>query len=255
MFYFFKRLGRRVRKVKNVFVGLLCAVVFSYQILGNDRDSPLCLAVKARNVAMINKLIDNHVDLDFKNAQDKTALHCAVEDKSIEIVKILIKAGADVDVQACYGWTPLHWAVYVDSSEIVRLLLRAGADINAENNYDYNALGLAVYYNRVDIAQDLIRSGASLSYCGGSAGAVWSVCKDGRIAMLKVLVDLYHVDLDDQNSHEHDWTPLHLAVYKDQYNIAAILVMAGACRTIKDRNGFLAIDYAQNQSMVALLQR
>ena len=243
-----------MRKVKTVFVGLLCAVVFSYQISGNDRDSPLCLAVKARNVAMVNKLIESHVDLDFKNAGDKTALHCAIEAKSIEIVKILIKAGADVDVRASSGWTPLHWAVYVDSSEIIQLLLRAGADIDTENSYEYNALGLAVYYNRVDIARDLIRSGASLSYAGGSAGAVWAVCKDGHVAMLKILIDL-RVNLNSQNSREHDWTPLHHAVYKDQYTIAAILVMAGASRAVKDRDGFLAIDYAQSQSMVALLQR
>ena len=254
MFYFLKKLGRCVRKVKSVFVGLLCAVAFSYQIYGNDRDSPLCLAVKARNVTMINKLIEKGADLDFKNDGEKTALHCAIELKSIEIVKILIHAGADVDVQACYGWTPLHWAVYVNSSEIVRLLLKSRADINAVNNYDYNALGLAVYYNRVEIAQDLVAARARLQYSGGSANAVWSTCKDDHAAMLKVLISL-KVNLNSQNSKEHDWTPLHHAVYKDQYTIAAILVMAGASKAIRDRDGLLAIDYAQNQSMVSLLQR
>ena len=64
---------------------------------------------------------------DLKNNDGETPLHIAVKEGNQAIVDALIKEGANVNQQNVLGETPLHIAVYYSHQAIVEALKREKA--------------------------------------------------------------------------------------------------------------------------------
>ena len=93
-------------------------------------DLRLLQAVKQRDVAAVETLIRNRVDVNAAEGDGTTALHWAVQADDIQIATALIKGGARVTQANRLGVTPLMLAATNGSARLIDALLKAGASPN-----------------------------------------------------------------------------------------------------------------------------
>lgn len=106
-------------------------------------DTPLHLAARRANVALIRLLLAKRADPNAANVHGHRPLHAAVtcqpefpgphHRRQARVIRMLVKAGADPDARDIRGVAPLHTAVRVRCLASVRTLLEAGAAIRARN--------------------------------------------------------------------------------------------------------------------------
>ena len=88
----------------------------------DGRWSPLQSAACNKNTECVRLLIDAGADVDARDCNQRTALHCGAEDGNIEIIALLLKAGADPNIKDNQGKTPLDWALWNNHPEAAALL-------------------------------------------------------------------------------------------------------------------------------------
>ncbi|XP_031783479.1 putative ankyrin repeat protein RF_0381 [Nasonia vitripennis] len=86
----------------------------------------------AHSLILVKMLLDHGSDVNNKDINACTPLHCAIYTGDLELVKMIISAGADINVQNRIGATPLHDAVLSCNEEMVFLLLSKGANVDAK---------------------------------------------------------------------------------------------------------------------------
>ena len=72
-------------------------------------------------------LIDKGIDVDSKDEDGYTALHCAVESGHTEVTELLVKKGADVEARTNKSVTALQIADSLHYAGISRTLIHGGA--------------------------------------------------------------------------------------------------------------------------------
>ena len=125
----------------------------------NHKTPPLHWAVTQNgSKEIIEALLDAKAEVNARDDDGHTPLHCAAATGKIEIVQLLLTHQADVNATDSYGSKPLHYAAEKGSKDIVELLLNNKADVNAANNDGETPLKMAK--NRKDIADILRQHGA-----------------------------------------------------------------------------------------------
>ena len=124
----------------------------------------LHLALDAKDINIIHKLLEAQADTDIKNRDERTPLHMAVsifEDKREDHIKLMEKfilASGNINIKNKYGYTPLHFAVNQGKTEIFKILLKvANLDINLKNNEGNTPLHLAITKGKTDIIEILLQ--------------------------------------------------------------------------------------------------
>jgi ankyrin repeat protein len=84
---------------------------------------------KSANIAAVQKLLDEGVDVNWKDTLGDTALICASVHGHVEIIKLLLDKGALPDIQNNFGGTALMNASHNGRVDCARLLLERGADM------------------------------------------------------------------------------------------------------------------------------
>ncbi len=82
----------------------------------------------AGNLTAIRQALDAGGDVNARDKDGATALHCAVEKDHAAVVNLLIERGANVNARRRDGATPLHLAARNRGETIAWSLLAAGAD-------------------------------------------------------------------------------------------------------------------------------
>ena len=131
------------------------------------------------------------VSKETKQSDLNYALHASINNCQFKAVKTLVSLGADVNFKLnnSYAWSD---AVKKCNLDIVKFLINSGADINGKNHTGYTPLHLAALEGKKDIAEFLIEHGAALD-------------------------EVEHID-----------TALTMALEKGHYDIAKLLINAGA---------------------------
>ena len=127
----------------------------------NLRDSrgavPIFYALKYKNRNVLQELLSNGADANYKTNENMNSLHLAVLKKDIMMVKMLIKYIKTLDTRTREGSTALHYACNFQLVDIVRLLLENGANQNIiEFEYDFYPIFYAVVQNNVEITKLLV---------------------------------------------------------------------------------------------------
>ncbi|XP_062341752.1 receptor-interacting serine/threonine-protein kinase 4 isoform X2 [Osmerus eperlanus] len=164
--------------------------------LANARGStPLHLATEKHLKALVELLLGRRgTNVNAKDEDQYTALHCSAQNGDEAITRLLLDRGAAINETDAQGRTPAHVACHHGQENVVRVLLSRGADVRVKGRDHWTALHLAAW--------------------------------QGHLGIVKLLVKQARADLDGQTTDGR--TPLHLASQRGQYRVARILIELGA---------------------------
>lgn len=203
----------------------------------------LRVAVQKGDILLAQNLISAGVDITTEDDRGYTALHYA--HKSLEMVKVLLQAGADIDAVTHHDFTVLEFAAQHGSLDIVRSLLDA----------EPQAFGSAVYFaaehGDIELIRMLLDAGADVDgcFCGGRRTALTRAAENENVRLVRFLLDAganadgctlehdadQHVpdydaywEVSDHDDRWQNYTPLQVASFHKEIEIASILIEAGA---------------------------
>jgi hypothetical protein len=180
---------------------------------------PLCVAVKGKNLKLAEALIAHGADVNAMGAMMGTnggyaAIHFAARNGDMDALDLLVKSGASIDVAVGEdGWTPLHCAAFCNHSTALRFLVDHGADVNLQNKHGVPAMAFLAKNGRSHDAKYLADAGASFEVDEGTGDS------------------MLHFAL-----HYREWKKAgEYDMPEAQYDVAVILVVAGASPSLPNR--------------------
>ncbi|KAF1777146.1 Ankyrin repeat-containing domain [Phytophthora cactorum] len=219
-------------------------------------------AVKAGDVGKLQELLDNGVNLDVKDEDERTPLHWACATGRLDVAEFLLERGkAAVNVQDDAGWTPLMSAASAGHGDIVGLLLSEGADANLPNENGQ----IPLHYHRGRLDTELSKGARYnglfadkttrdrrllLDYTRdvneadntGSTPLMRAIGGKPSPVIIALLIDHgAKVNTRDVGGN----TPLHLAVSEGYEDIARFLLENGANPNVKNNDEERCIDLAK----------
>lgn len=132
----------------------------------NAGRTALFYAVTAGSKTAVDWLLDKGVNVRHRDNFGLTAVQTALERKHPDLVQKLLQAGADKDQILANGDNLLHYAIRLHQYELVGSLTRLGVSINHSNKEGWTPLDLAEYQGAKETA-------AALAKAGGKHGSGW----------------------------------------------------------------------------------
>lgn len=199
------------------FVG---AVLFTSASCTSEPPHPtttLAAAVVAGNVEQVKANVywcrkEGGCDIDALDQDGLTALGIAAAAGNAEISKVLIDGGANLGPTGRNAITPLHVAASQDKGNVVKILIDAGANVNAAAVSGFTPLHVAI---SADVAKMLIAAGANANA---------NILNQDDIARSTQALLSAH----PENALLIGATPLHLAAFNGNADVAKVLLDAGA---------------------------
>ncbi|XP_030324221.1 ankyrin repeat domain-containing protein 7-like [Calypte anna] len=176
-----------------------------------DRENrtPLHLACANGHTEVVTFLVRHRCQLDAGDSLRRTPLMTAVQLREQDCVTFLLEQGADPNLADIDGNTALQLAILARSKKLVGLLLRHGAKVDAKNKKGSTPLTLAITEEHEEILEDLLKAGA----------------------------DVHARD-------EHERTPLMIGASVGEMYLVKVLLSHGANFSHEDKDGRIAVDYA-----------
>ena len=152
---FFLKIKFRKRGImKLLHLGFL---IFAITNLFANLNDDLILAVKNGDEALVEILIDQVADINFKEKLNGyTLLHFGAEIGDLSIVELLVENGADVNAISSQKNTPLHLSAERGHLPVVEFLVDHGAEIDAVDNVGRTPLMYAVLSERLSLVRFLV---------------------------------------------------------------------------------------------------
>ena len=171
------------------------------EVRATNDEGEMCLVLAARNghIETVRYLVClPEVDVNYRQTDNYTALHCAVDEKPrTDVVQVLIDAGADIDAKNNEGCSPLHTVCASGALDVVKMLVEAGAGVRATNGRGETCLVLAA--------------------------------RCGHTETVRYLVDLPEVDVNHVNRrYAGNYTALQCALEGEKTDAVQVLIDAGA---------------------------
>ena len=180
-----------------------------------------------------------------------TGLHAAAHSGDLDEMVSLIKAGADVETRDSNGRTPLLVAAFASQDEAVSVLAKAGADMNALDHSAYDCVTIASVANDVEMVELALTLGNSAGNITSpyDGTALIAAAHLGHVEVVQQLIN-GKAPLDHINN--LGWTALIEAVVlgnggANHIETVRALVIAGANKSIADRQGMLPIQHAKER--------
>ena len=210
-----------------------------------ERDAWLLSAV----VGCIEKaeaLLEIGADPCTTDRMGKDALHIAAELNHHEMVRWLLDMGMNINSLNAFGHTPLIEACKSGSTEAVKILLANGAD---------TSLGGSTYSNIVSTAANLecfrllIDYGEDINSIPGNGHLLKTASRENDIATVSALLEMgMNPDLTFTGD-----TALHSAIYCDYFEIAKLLLDAGANPDQQDVDGWSTFHHCNSKKAIQFL--
>uniref|UniRef100_A0A2C9L8E2 Uncharacterized protein n=1 Tax=Biomphalaria glabrata TaxID=6526 RepID=A0A2C9L8E2_BIOGL len=189
-------------------------------------------AIRAGEFEKIRRLLDSQDKTILQYVQEKPVLPLAVVYKQLNIVKLLLERNANVNAMGNDGDTAIHAAVKKENLEVLKLLTERHCDLNVLNAHRLTALMIAVEKGYLDIAGFLCLKGADVNAAGHKGNTA-----------LHLAAKKANVNLQNPNNGQ---TCLHLGVLNDDSDVVEVLIAAGACLNVVNRNLETPISRANN---------
>jgi ankyrin repeat protein len=179
-----------------------------------DNNTPLHLAIGRHLFQLAEILLEHGADANAENNNGKTPLRIlsgsriSDEDDVLNLTVLLLKHGAEVNRRDKSNQTPLHLAIGRRRFNLVGILLENGADANAQNNNGKTPLHKL-------LEQEMHNEDDVLNHA---------------LLFLKQGAEVNRRDKDSQ-------TLLHLAMGRDWFKLAGILLEHGADANAENNDG------------------
>ncbi|EAY14687.1 hypothetical protein TVAG_461040 [Trichomonas vaginalis G3] len=129
----------------------------------NDINTCFVYSLNFHLSSLLEYFISNGADINAKDINEFTPLHCAARNNSKETAEILISNGADINAKTKDEFTPLHCAARNNSKETAEIIISNGADINAKTKDEFTPLHSAAMNNSKETTEILILNGADIN--------------------------------------------------------------------------------------------
>lgn len=237
---------------KILFIAIFLITLTTFNVQANPASQALLDAIYKNNFSLMKEALDKGADVNYHKQGQFTPLTLAVKNKNIALVSYLIDKGADVNkpvANAALIQTPLIMAINNNDLEIVKLLIENGANPNITqksrqtifdnkpiNQEETTPLILAIKKDYVDEPPSI----EMIEYLIAKGANVNQTDSQGYTPLMATL--------------DYRWANQH----QIRYEIAVILLNAGAEPNITDFNNKTALQYAYENnflSMVRLLSK
>src|SRR4030043_1926973 len=109
-------------------------LLFILNFISCNNNSELNLSfintVKNNNIENIKILINQKVNLNYKDKLSNTPLHYAVYNNNDEIVDLLLKKGSNINIINKENLTPINIAIKVGYIKVIKIFLNNDININ-----------------------------------------------------------------------------------------------------------------------------
>jgi ankyrin repeat protein len=129
----------------------------------NDHYNSLHLAIFSRNINICEKIIKNKININALTKFKENALHIACNFKLLDIVKLLIINKIDIDQQDENEITPLLDSIIQNNNNITKMLLENGATVNVQDSIGNSAIHYAIIEENYEIL-NLLLSNSKLNF-------------------------------------------------------------------------------------------
>ncbi|PHH73877.1 hypothetical protein CDD80_3525 [Ophiocordyceps camponoti-rufipedis] len=208
------------------------AAAVGYAAKHHQRQIAEMLAEKFSIEATARALVEAGADVETRNGAGGTLLHQAVCEDNGRATDLLIELEADCNAKDKRGRTPLHEAVREGNKEAVKLLLAAGVDPSVRDDKGWTVFHDAAWHG--DVYMLALLTG------------------DWEVYGWKIL-DKHRKILDMRDNRGQ--TALHIAVDRDNFDVACMLINDGITRWNPDNNGQSSLHLAAAKGRSRIIQR
>lgn len=167
-------------------------------------------------------MLSYNLDVTQCDNQGATALHDFCVTGNLEFIDILLRdKKTKVNARDNEGCTPLHYAMQGGNEQAIVRLIERGADWSVADKEGHTP----VHY------------------------AVWFATPHA----IEVLVKKCDINKNIKNP-KLGYTPLHMAVLCDRFDMATVLVELGADTSLLDKQGMTALQLAQKEGKIEFVQ-
>ncbi|CAG2186345.1 unnamed protein product [Mytilus edulis] len=219
---------------------------------------PIHIAAGKGFLGFVKKLVNNGVNANSLDLEEKTALHWAASFGHVSVIDYLISAGASVNAAQVDGFTPLHCAAALDHDEACKIIIENDAQLNAIDDDGWTPVHHAAAYGHFSVVKTLHEAGASLllkTPINDNTLHISSYTSTKyKVDILRYLVQC-KVPLNDRDGYGN--TALHIACTHNLYDNAKCLIELGAeldtCDDYDDSPLLSAACAYDNHNIVSLL--
>jgi ankyrin repeat protein len=132
-------------------------------------------AAKAGNIDTVRSLLERGMNINARNASNRTPLDGAAAKGNVDVVRLLIERGAEVDSRDKSGWTPLHKSSRFGHLEVSRVLLDHGANVNARKRDYWTPMHLSAGNGCLEIVKLLLERVADIHAMNAEGQTLYQV--------------------------------------------------------------------------------
>lgn len=237
---------------KNLIPLLLSQKNIDVNVVNNDDDCALSLALVQRDLDLIQLLVKAGANIEQLDKKGRTALmQSTVLGGDLKIVTWLLDQKANIEATNNDGQTPL---MVTGGATITELLLSRGANINATDKNGHSALQIAADRNNLNKIKVLLDRGAAIDDALARTIFNQAVQANNHTLLASLLERTIPTDFDVPN--EQGETALIENIIKNRPNIVTVLMQYGANPYAKNKYGYDAFLYAKNNPrMIAILRQ
>mgnify|MGYP002622225790 CR=1 FL=1 len=178
------------------------------------------------DVAMIERLVAEGVDVNARDARGRTPAHVAAFASEDDALLALAEAGADMNALEHRAYDVVTIAAVADDPELMSLAIELGNDPGLTTSpYDGTALIAAAHLGHAEVVRRLIDAGAPLDHINNLH---WTAVMEAVVL--------------------GDGGPDHQAVLD-------ALLTAGADRSLADRDGVTPLEHAEARGFAEMAER
>ncbi|HYO41680.1 MAG TPA: ankyrin repeat domain-containing protein [Candidatus Limnocylindrales bacterium] len=184
-------------------------------------------------------------------------LHQAASAGDLAAIEAMLAEGLQVDGRDASGRTPVMAATAARQTEAVRALIDAGADVDTRDNRLDNPFLYAGAEGLLDILRLVNEAGADPALTNRYGGiALIPACERGHVEVVRYLLAESDVDVDHVNN--LGWTGLLEAIIladggADHQEIVRLLLDAGADPELADRDGVTPLAHARAKGQAEIM--